>query len=617
MELHGGGGGAGRVLGVAKNSEKSSSPSPPAKAALVAAARMWWLWWPSSWSRSRSCTTRQALPAVCIAAALLSAAVFVLADDNGWWWARRSPDGMPAALFIDDPRDSELPFNITADHLLDGLLTANFTYNSCRSRYEFSAYDKKSSHKPSPYLIAKLRKQEALQKRCGPGTAAYKEAVRRLDASEGAGGDDDNDACRYVVYISYRGLGNRILAIASSFLYAVLTDRVFLVDGGKDAGELFCEPFPGTTWLLPPAAGWPWWWFSSSPLSRLRGYLGGSKENLGNMLQSGGSVGVSGDGNVTWSVAPPPYLYLHLSGGYGFHDKLFFCGAQQRLLKEVPWLFMWTDNYLVPGLFLTPPFAGELEAMFPEKDAVFHHLGRYLFHPTNAVWHAVTRYYRSNLAGGAGPRRVVGVQIRVFQKNHPPQEVLNQVLSCVRREKLLPETIAGNGSISSSDAAVLVTSLSPWYGDRIREEYTGGGSGGWRVAGGGVHQPSHEGRQRWRDAAHDMRALSEMWLLSMCDALVTSGYSTFGYVAAGIAGLRPWVMPRAPMWADDWREGLDQRDLPCQRAASVEPCFHSPSAYDCAAGKDVELDKVRPYIRRCVDVKCGIKLVNESSSSQW
>jgi xyloglucan fucosyltransferase len=115
-----------------------------------------------------------------------------------------------------------------------------------------------------------------------------------------------------------------------------------------------------------------------------------------------------------------------------------------------------------------------------------------------------------------------------------------------------------------------------------------------------------------------MRALSEMFLLSMCDELATSGFSTFGYVAQGLAGLRPWVMPMAPMWAhiDDWRKELDPQDLPCRRAASVEPCFHSPSAYDCAEGRDVELDKVTPYIRRCVDVKWGIKLVNESSS-QW
>ncbi|RLN09315.1 fucosyltransferase 2-like [Panicum miliaceum] len=193
----------------------------------------------------------------------------------------------------------------------------------CRSRNQFVGYHKESSHKPSSYLIAKLRKQETVQKRCGPGTTAYEKAVRRLDSGEGV----VDDGCRYLVYISYRGLDNRMLAVTSSFLYAVLTERVLLVNGAKDATELFCKPFRGTTWLLPRPD-----WFSS-PLGRLQGYLGGSKESLGNMLQSG-AITVSAGGNVSWSaLRPPPYLYLHLSdgGGYGFHDKLFFCGAQQRL----------------------------------------------------------------------------------------------------------------------------------------------------------------------------------------------------------------------------------------------------------------------------------------------
>jgi xyloglucan fucosyltransferase len=481
------------------------------------------------------------------------------------------------------------PWNLTADHLLDGLLTPEFSYGSCRSRYEFAGYHKKSSRKPSAYLIAKLRKHEALQKRCGPGTAPHEKALRRLESAEGVtdDADDSSNDCRYLVYISYRGLGNRMLAIASAFLYAVLTDRVLLVDGGKDVADLFCEPFPGTTWLLPRAAG-RW----RSPLRRLQSFDGESKESLGNMLRSG-AVSVSADGGNVWT--PPAYVYLHLAGGYGFHDKLFFCGAHQRLLRGVPWLLVRTDNYVVPGLFLTPPFRDELERMFPEKDAAFHHVGRYLFHPSNAVWHAVTSYYRARLAG-AGRR--IGVQIRVFHKEQPRQHVLNQVLACVRDEALLPP-------LANDTSSVLVTSLSSWYLERIRDEF-----------GGGVHQPSHEGRQRLDDAAHDMRALSEILLLSTCDVLVTSGFSTFGYVAQGLAGLRPWVMARPPMWAKDWREGIDQDEAPCRRMASVEPCFHTPSAYDCAAGRDVDLDKATPYIRRCVDVRWGIKLVNETSS-QW
>ena len=334
---------------------------------------------------------------------------------------------------------------------------------------------------------------------------------------------------------------------------------------------------------------------------------GGSKESLGNMLQRG-AAGVSADGNMSWlsPPQPPPYVYLHLAGEYGFHDKLFYCGEHQRLLRGVPWLLMRADGYFVPGLFLTPPFVGELEAMFPEKDAAFYHLGRYLFHPSNAVWRAVTSYYSANLAGAG---RLVGIQIRVFHKKQPPQQILDQLLSCVRDEKLLPETTTKYNGTSSS-YGVLVTSLSSWYYERLKGEYGG------RLTG-GVHQPSHEGRQRLRNEAHDVKALSEMYLLSiMCDVLVTSGFSTFGYVAQGLGGLQPWVMSRPSPW-EEWTEGQATPEPPCQRALSVEPCFHSPSYYDCTVRRDVELDKVTPYIRRCVDVSWGIKLVNQSRDSQW
>ncbi|TKW38544.1 hypothetical protein SEVIR_1G122200v4 [Setaria viridis] len=571
MDVKGGGGGG-------ADKRQCSFPASPPELQPEAVRRRW---------RPPSSRRKALLPAVFVAAAV-AVAVVVLCAGGG------SLDGVRDYLFF---RDAQV--NLTADHLLDGLLTAEFSYRSCRSRYEFGSYHKNSSHKPSPYLLSKLRKQEALQKRCGPGTPAYKNALRRLQSSDGAATGVEDGDCRYLVNISFRGLGNRMIAVASAFLYAVLTERVLLVHWGKqDAADVFCEPFPGATWLLPRASG------KRSPLRNLDDYGGESKESLGNMLQSGGAVVVSADGNVSWASPrrPPAYVYLHLSGGYGFHDKLFYCGAHQRLLRGVPWLLMRTDSYLVPGLFLTPPFVGELEAMFPEKDAAFHHLGRYLFHPSNAVWRAVTNYHRANLAGAAG-RRVVGIQIRVFDKKQPPQLVLDQLLSCVRNEKLLP------GIAASNDDAVLVTSLSSWYYERIAAEYGGG------VAGGGVHQPSHEGKQRWGDASHDVKALSEMYLLSTCDVLVTSGFSTFGYVAQGLAGRRPWVMARPSPW-EEWTEGQAAPEPPCRRALSVEPCFHSPSYYDCAAGRDVELDRVRPYIRRCVDVSWGIQLVNESSS-RW
>ncbi|KAF0933719.1 hypothetical protein E2562_019197 [Oryza meyeriana var. granulata] len=565
----------------------AAMPPPPSLFSLMTEAAVKGApWWRPRWS---CCAARRAVPAACVAAAVLIAVVvlsyYAWGDDY---------DEMPASLFTTRGSEDAPPANLTDDQLLDGLLTAAFSLQSCRSRYEFAGYhQKKPAHKPSPYLIAKLRKYEELQKRCGPGTAPYKKALRRLKSGNGATAAADD--CRYLVSISYdRGLGNRILAIVSAFLYAVLTERALLVSQyNGDVAALFCEAFPGTTWLLPDGRRFP--------LRRLWDLDRKSKESLGTLLKTN-AISVAGvNGTSSWSGRPPAYVFLHLDGGADYHDKLFYCDEQQRLLHGTPWLLMKTDSYLVPGLFLVPSLRGELERMFPEKDAVFHQLGRYLLHPANAVWHAITAYHRAHLAGAG---QLVGVQIRVYHKETPAvsQVVLDQALSCARREKLLP---AAGTTNTSSDQAVLVTSLSSWYYERIRDEVGGAVSGG-------VHQPSHEGRQQMGNTAHDMRALSEMYLLSTCDVLLTTGFSTFGYVAQGLAGVRPWIMPRRPWWEKE--PAMEVPEPPCTRVASPEPCFHSPSYYDCAARRNYDhIGKAVPYVRRCDDVSWGIQLVNGST----
>ena len=109
------------------------------------------------------------------------------------------------------------------DKLLRGILTADFDEDSCLSRHQSSLYRKPLPYKPSEYLISKLRSYEILHRRCGPGTRAYKEATKNL------GHDDDNYAsksvgeCRYIVWVAAFGLGNRILTLASVFLYALLS----------------------------------------------------------------------------------------------------------------------------------------------------------------------------------------------------------------------------------------------------------------------------------------------------------------------------------------------------------------------------------------------------------
>jgi xyloglucan fucosyltransferase len=474
------------------------------------------------------------------------------------------------------------------DRLLGGLLADGLDERTCRSRYESSLYSRRPARRPSPHLIAKLRRHEELQRRCGPNTDAYSRAVQQLRAGKSVGSPE----CKYVVSISYRGLGNRILAAASAFLYAVLTDRVLLVDPSNDMGELFCEPFPGTTWLLP----------REFPLASYTNFSIDTAESYGNMLKN----------RVLRADVPPPptetqlpaFVYLHLDHDYGDEDKMFFCDDDQRLLSSVQWLVMRTDMYTVPGLFLVAAFQEELDVLFPERDAVFHHLARYLFHPTNRVWGLVTRYYRAYLARA---ELRLGVQVRNFDPwAQQSPVVLRQITSCLWREKLLPEVLdteehAVPAPGGARTTAVLVTSLRSWYYERIKGLYWDQATAtGEDVS---VHQPSHEGQQQYGKKSHDDRAWAEMYLLSLCDVLVTSGWSTFGYVAQGLGGMTPWVLHKPT-------NATSPPDPPCFRDVSMEPCFHAPHVYDCKLKRGADTGKMLPHVRNCEDVSWGLKLVD-------
>ncbi|GAU20822.1 hypothetical protein TSUD_133080 [Trifolium subterraneum] len=368
------------------------------------------------------------------------------------------------------------------DKLLGGLLAAGFDDKSCLSRYHSV---KGLSGNPSPYLISRLRKYEALHKKCGPYTESYNKTVKDL----GSGHLSESPDCKYVVWISFSGLGNRILTLASAFLYALLTNRVLLVDPGVDTVDLFCEPIPDVSWFLPP----------DFPLtSQFHSFNQKSDHCHGKMLKN----------KAVTNSKVPSSVYLHLVHDYDDEDKLFFCDEEQRFLQKVPWLMMRTDNYFIPSLFLMPSFDQELGKLFPNKEKVFHFLGRDMY------WEYPT--------------------------------VTGEVIS--------------------------------------------------------VSQPSHEGHQQTEKQIHNQKAWAEMYLLSLTDVLVTSSWSTFGYVAQGLGGLKPWILYKP--------ENETAPDPPCRRVKSMEPCFHAPPFYDCKAKRGTDTGALVPHVRHCEDMSWGLKLVD-------
>ncbi|CAI9112086.1 OLC1v1012463C1 [Oldenlandia corymbosa var. corymbosa] len=477
------------------------------------------------------------------------------------------------------------------DKYLRGLIAQGFDEESCVSRYQ-SLWKNKGpqAHQPSPHLISKLRNYEALHRQCGPNTESFKKASEYLNSSihNKTSNHSSSSDCSYVIWTACDGLGNRMMTLVSAFLYALLTQKILLVEPKSNISSLFCEPFPGTTWQIP----------SSFP-SIIKNFGKDSPQTYDYILK--------------WQKPEPmipPYAYMYLAHDYTDKDKRFFCDEDQTFIQKVPWIIIKSNLYFVPSLFLMPSFQNELNNLFPEKETVFHFLGRYLFHPTNSVWSSITTYYWAHLARAD---EKIGIQIRTFEiKSDPFDKLLHQILTCVISENdLLPKI---NGMIrkpenhesakSNRTKAVLMTSLDARYSDAIKMMYKLHSTQTGEII--RVFQPSNETKQRFSNQAHDRKALAEMYLLSLADKLVTSSKSTFGYVAQSLGGLKPWILYSRPHEYNATNSG-------CQRALSMEPCFHVPPTLDCETGKRVDKGKIVGCVRHCEDMNrtSGLKLYDE------
>ncbi|CAN0843587.1 Galactoside 2-alpha-L-fucosyltransferase [Linum grandiflorum] len=429
--------------------------------------------------------------------------------------------------------------------------------SSCISRYQKTSYYKTPSPNPSPYLLSKLRNYELLHKRCERYSESFNKSFQQLTSNRNRSSAESD--CNYVVFtLHFNGLGNRMLGLSSTFLYALLTNRVLLVDFGPDMADLFCEPVKNSTWLLP--VNFPY---------RDQFYSEEFREahSLGSLLRN--------NTNFRQLAPPPSILHLFLSYDSNLYEKFFYMDSNQECLQKVPWLILRSDQYFVPYLFLMPMFRPELEKMFPDdKDTVFHHLGNYLFNPSNQAWGLITRFYDAYMANS---EQRIGLQVRVFNTTkNPIPLVTKRILQCTQKEKILPQLQDAQDDSSvrnnkTSNKAVLIGSLYREFYEELKNMFLARPTVDGQVI--GVHQASHEGSQQSENKSHNMKAWVDIYLLSLSDVLVTSPWSTFGYVAQSLGGLTPWMLNN-----DGGKEKLPEPA--CRRGISMEPCFHYPPSYD-------------------------------------
>ncbi|KAJ4794167.1 fucosyltransferase 2 [Rhynchospora pubera] len=471
------------------------------------------------------------------------------------------------------------------DKLLGGLLSPDIDEQSCFSRYKSSMFRKPSPFSVSPYLVEKLRKYEELHKKCGPKSDLYKRAIDQLNSGQ----NTDNAECKYVIWTQINGLGNRMLSLASTFLYSLLTNRVLLVELTTEMRDVFCEPFPGSSWQLPP----------DFPIKNLLLKYGtDSPESYTVMLKN---KTIPGDSNIRPESLPSLVFFNAVAFNWRMENHLF-CEDDQKILQKFNWMVVKSDGYYAAALFLLPAYRNELRRLFPVKESVFHHLGRYLFQPANPVWNIIERFYRTHLINSD---EKVGLQIRQFREEPIPfEDVYNRIIECSETENLLPKLDQLNHDNSTpiidKRISVLVLSLSSEFYDMIKAMYYEKSTvSGEMVA---VYQPTHEREQDSQAKFHNQKAFAEMFLLSYCDKIITTATSTFGYVAHGLAGSKPWVLRTL-------NRLMKEPGPACVRSMSVEPCLHSPPIIECKENVRIDPTEVEPYLRQCDDAPpMGLKL---------
>eukprot|EP01018_Ginkgo_biloba_P041238 Gb_00070 [translate_table: standard] len=388
----------------------------------------------------------------------------------------------------------------------------------------------------------------------------------------------EHPACRYVIWgAGNYGFGNRLISLISAFLYAILSQRVLLIDY-PDWSLLFCDPFEGSPWRIP----------IERPLDLNLGvsYLSFKDAGCGFQNSTPGPINSCATTIVNMAlhhVTPVREL------------EFLICPSGISRLRNVAFVTMRASNqYFAPGFFLNPALGPVMKLLFPERNP-FHVLSKFLLSPGDHVWDAIRHYAQGTLAQAT---RRIGVQIREFRYGYTAGFDRN-VLLCIRRKAgfcpLEFRTDEKNMRSYNRDEyfSVYVATLAQGHIANLNETLgivrneTGKS---FRVL-----SQQLDGKEI-HDSSHAQEALIDMWVLSLSDVLLTSRMSTFGYVAQGLGGIIPYFISSS------------ENEM-CEMNAGSDPCYHyAPKQGVCkddlmgnASARELSLQS--QAVTDCVDYK--------------
>ncbi|CAK9867831.1 unnamed protein product [Sphagnum jensenii] len=495
--------------------------------------------------------------------------------------------------------------------------------NPCRSRSELPGlYSRRKfvrDVEPNVQWQRVLQEYEKLHRACiqkvGPGNLSEYFLTR-----------SNTSGCKFAVGAipPGAGLGNKVLSMASEFMYAVLTQRVFVVPTATEVPSIMCEPFEGSSWVVDPIGLFTPW------QSHMK--LWNTSQELYEEIDRARSGGESDDVLESWiygvQTADPPSYTCH-------PGNRFFCDTEQAYLSQIPWLYFDGCIYFLPKLFSIPMYRMVLEELFPDRMALTHVL-RAVMLPSDEVW---SRIQQADHVFLKNADHRFGIQVRYregrdqFWKHH--NMVNKRVLECAVRNGILPGNMTGRikplpggnpvcvkkqlqneslNSEASSQASyedlaypkvnvttIFITSLFQGLYDFMTEAFTRNPPATGEAI--GLIQLTHDNTQTF-SLEEDVQALTEIICLSLSDHLFVTPFSTFGGLAQGYGALTPWFI-------DIQKDSKSD----CVRAQSMDTCYQlAANTFTCPY--DVDLDgrsvfDVVPYIKNCldVDVPNGLQLI--------
>ncbi|CAI5525531.1 unnamed protein product [Closterium sp. Naga37s-1] len=440
-------------------------------------------------------------------------------------------------------------------------LAASRSPQDCWSRTEMHAY-MPPAHSPAPSAAFThlLRRYQALHRRC-TARLDFKRGLPPADALRAvvaAGSAEGHAPCQYLFYRdSIAGVGNRMLALVSAFTLALLTNRTLLLSAASFPATAFCQPFNASDWTIPAA------------------HFEAIVRDVGKDAKP--------------NEFPPSNRSLHLDYPSGFWWNVV-CDDEQQRMARTPVLLFTSYFYTLPALYFRPSFQAALDSWFPDRRP-FTHVARWLLHPANFLWLAVSQAFSAYLSPHS-PR--LALQIRPVEETE--EDIVPRILTCAHSiARLLPAvglndyedgaamfhastnattttaTTTGEGPPAAGhgrSAAVIVASLSTRFGQQLRLRFVNNPSAdGSLIA---VHWVHAEESQKF-DWPHFGTAVIDIWLLALCDSFLVTEGSTLGMVAAGLAGATPHIMNIMldTSTSHDWRSN----GRPECQLGGAEPCL--------------------------------------------